>query len=75
MKPRKNTTNLPTENITQYAYQYPSAKRTDSKLKKNKGKNGPPPPHHFTRTVPAAIQPAEKKNLYSPAVHSTTVTK
>ncbi len=36
MKPRENTTNLPTENITQDSYQYPSAKKTDSKLKKAK---------------------------------------
>ncbi len=63
------------KNITQNSYRrYPTAKGTDSKLKKAKGKRITPL-HHFNRTVPATTEPERKKNPYSPAVHTTKVPK
>jgi hypothetical protein len=60
-------------NTTNPYRRHTTAKKTDSKLKK-KAKSGQPP-HRFTRTVPTDIEPEKKENMYSPAVHPTTVTK
>ena len=75
---RKNRGKYYKATITKYNTTNPyrrhtTAKKTDSKLKK-KAKSGQPP-HRFTRTVPTDIEPEKKENMYSPAVHPTTVTK
>jgi hypothetical protein len=61
--------------ITKYSYRrYPTAKRTDSKLKKAR-KNTDQPLHHFNRTVPATAEQEKIENPYSPAVYTTKVPK
>jgi hypothetical protein len=57
---------------TKSYHRHPTAKRTDSKLKKAR-RNTDHPPHHFHRTVPATTEPEKRKNLYSPAIRSKKV--
>jgi hypothetical protein len=62
-KPHEKTKNSPEKSkyITQKSYRrHPTAKKTDSKLKKAE-KTDHPPPHYFNRTVPATTEPGRKK--------------